>query len=116
MDLFKGGAPKKVSICDTTDERGAAKALGGRFLREDCGFFETCSHRVEDYDFTLSPAGSAVEIWYCQIDWTRVGPLMVVILIALGYAYKKYKDYQATGMFANVGVRRPHFNRSRFRR
>jgi hypothetical protein len=102
MDLF-GGSKKKVSICDTNDERAAAIALGGKFLREDCGFFEKCAHRVEDYDFTVSPEGHVVELWYCQIDWTRAGPLMLAMGFAGFLMYRKYKTMQAAGAFDNLG-------------
>ena len=120
MDIFKGGT-KKVSICDTTDERGAAQALGGKFLREDCGFFEQCAHRVEDYDFTQSANGNAVEIWYCQIDWTKAGPVLLVVLAVLFYAYKKINELRfggsGGGYTSSWARKRPSFSHgSRFRR
>ena len=111
MDLFKSGS-KKVSICDTTNERGAAIALGGKFLREDCGVFEKCSHQVEDYDFTNSNGVNVVEIWYCQIDWTKAGPLVLGILLVCFFIYRKYKQMQSTGRFAGIGRNR-HSMRSK---
>ena len=79
----------KNAICDMSDEYATAHALGGRFEREDCGFFEQCSHRVEKYDMTVSPGGSVVEIWYCAIDWRKVGPLIALALLFFWYVYRK---------------------------
>lgn len=84
----------KESICDMTDTMATAHALGGKFEREDCGFFENCDHRVEKYDMTI-PGGSMVEIFYCSIDWRKVGPLLLVLFVVLGILYRRLGKWRS---------------------
>jgi hypothetical protein len=79
------------SICDMSDVSATAFALGGRFDREDCSFFEKCDHRVEKYDMTV-PGGTMVDIWYCSIDWKKVGPAILGVLIVIFLIYRRIKS------------------------
>jgi hypothetical protein len=79
------------SICDMSDVSATAFALGGRFDREDCSFFEKCDHRVEKYDMTV-PGGAMVDIWYCSIDWKKVGPMILGALILMFLLYRRVKS------------------------
>lgn len=80
------------TICSVSDELLAAKALGGRFEREDCGYFEQCSHRVERYDASVAGKETALELYYCAIDWTKVGPLVALLVLFLAFAaYRLFK-------------------------
>lgn len=78
-------------ICDTSDEMATAAALGGKFDKENCGFFEVCDHKVEKYDMTV-PGGSVVDIFYCTIDWKKTGPVLMGILALLMYVWFKSKS------------------------
>lgn len=71
-----------------SDEMATAQALGGKFEREDCGFFELCNHKVEKYDMTI-PGGSIVDIYYCAIDWKKVGPIILLMFMFFVYAWRK---------------------------
>lgn len=82
---------KNQSICDFSDEQAAAYALGGKFEREDCGFFELCNHKVEKYDMTVD-GGSRVDIVYCALDWKKVGPLIVIVLLFMLFMWKKSRS------------------------
>lgn len=84
------------TICEMSDVSATAFALGGRFDREDCGFFEKCGHRVEKYDMTV-PGGTMVDIWYCCIDWKKVGPLLLGIVILLFLFYRRMKSATSFG-------------------
>lgn len=79
------------TVCDFSDFSGAAHALGGKFEREDCGFFEECTHRVEKYDMTIE-GGSVVEIWYCTIDWRKTGPIILGVVVLMWFLYRKIKS------------------------
>ena len=73
-----------------------AHALGGKFEREDCGFFEKCDHRVEKYDMTVS-GGAIVEIFYCSIDWKKAGPLLIALLVLLVILYRRLSNWRSGG-------------------
>lgn len=83
-------------ICDTSDDMGAAYALGGKFEREDCGWFENCDHRIEKVDMTV-PGGSVVEIMYCSVDWQKVGPLALALLVFFFFLYRRMKGVSSMG-------------------
>ena len=100
MEYLKSS--NKPSICHTNDEKGAATALGGGFLREDCGFFSKCSRHVEDYDFSGGNQ-NVVEIWYCALDWTKVLPTMLLTLIIIFFIYRKFKQLKESGSFSRFG-------------
>jgi hypothetical protein len=76
------------TICHVSDVNAAAVQLGGKFEREDCGFFSKCTHNVEKYD-TSVPQGGYVEIMFCELDWTRVVPLLVVLLLVALWVRRK---------------------------
>lgn len=86
----------KDTVCAMSDEFATAQALGGKFQREDCGFFETCDHKVEKYDMTI-PGGSVVEIFYCNIDWKKVGPLLLVIMVFIVIIWRKSRGVGGGG-------------------
>lgn len=88
------------SICDMSDTMATAFALGGKFEREDCGFFENCDHKIEKYDMTV-PGGAMVEIFYCSIDWKKVGPLIAAVLVVLFLIYRRVKSYSPTSYIAD---------------
>ena len=74
-----------MTICSVSDPITAGIQLGGKFEREDCGYFSSCTHVVEKYD-TL--ANSYAEITYCEINWTVAGPFLFILLVIL-YQLKK---------------------------
>ena len=74
-----------MTICCVSDPNTAGALLGGKFERENCGYFSTCSHIVEKYDTVMQ---SYAEITYCEINWTTLGPLLLIILFIL-YRIKK---------------------------
>lgn len=80
------------SICALAqgDEKAAAKALGGSFILESCGFFSNCDHRVERYDFS-SGKETYVEMYYCSTDVVKVGGVVAVVLVALFLLIRKMK-------------------------
>lgn len=80
----------RETICHMSDLNSTAYALGGKFDKEDCGFFEECTHRVEKYDMTVQ-GGSAAEIWYCVIDWRKVGPLIILGILLIIYIARKIR-------------------------
>lgn len=84
---------KVESLCHVApgDEVKVARVLNGRFDIEDCGFFGTCDHKVEKFDFTASSNGNYVEIWYCSTDWAKAGGWVVIIII-LFLIYRKLKN------------------------
>lgn len=76
------------TICSVSDEFAAAAALGGKFDRENCSFFETCDHTVEKHDMTVNPP-TYVEISYCSLDWKKVGPSLVFGLLLFFLMYRR---------------------------
>ena len=74
-----------MTICSVSDPNTAGAHLGGKFERENCGYFSTCSHVVEKYDTVMQ---SYAEITYCEINWTTLGPVILVVLFIL-YRLKK---------------------------
>jgi hypothetical protein len=84
----------RETICSTSDTAAAAIVLGGRFDLEDCSFFETCSHRVQRYDVDASDRPLTVELRYCAIDWTKAGPLAVLVLLVLFWAYRRSRSFK----------------------
>ncbi len=97
-----------------TDEMATAMALGGRFEREDCGFFEQCSHQVEKYDMTV-PGGSITTIFYCSIDWYKVGPVLAFIMFMLFLVYRRYRRNKAmeAGDYSSSSRHRDRHHRRR---
>lgn len=94
---------KRSTICDTSDVMAAADALGGRFDREDCGFFEKCDHRVEKYDMTV-PGGASVEIFYCSIDWKKTGPILLAVFVVMFLLYRRLKGVgSGMGSYSDYG-------------
>ena len=79
-----------------TNEYTAAHALGGRFELEACGFFEECSHKVEKYDMTANTNGPIIsEVYYCALDWMKVGPLIAISIMILFFVFKKTRGIGA---------------------
>ena len=74
-----------MTICSVSDPITAAIHLGGKFEREDCGYFSSCTHTVEKYD---TMANSYVEVTYCEINWMVAGPFLFLLLVIL-YQMKK---------------------------
>lgn len=79
------------TICEVSDVGAAMHQLGGKFDREDCGFFSKCTHIVEKYDATV-PNGSYVQVVYCETDWMKAAPLMFVVAIILFYVWRRAKN------------------------
>ena len=85
------GEKKKEVVCDVTNVNAASAVFGGSFRREDCGFFETCSHHVEEYNSSLNAVSPVVGISYCAVDWMKVGPLVAVIILVIVFLYMKLR-------------------------
>jgi hypothetical protein len=83
----------KETVCDVSSVNAAALVLGGGFRREDCGFFESCSHNVEEFD----GQGAIVELTYCAIDWYKVGPLIALFVILVLYIWYKIRRARQAG-------------------
>ena len=86
MSYLPGG-----TICAVSNPAAAAVQLGGKFDREDCGWFSKCEHPVEKYDTTIA-GGGYVEIWYCEIDWLKTAPLMVAVFVVMVLFYRRLKN------------------------
>jgi hypothetical protein len=78
------------TICSVSDVGAAAQQMGGKLELEKCGFFSKCTHGVEKIDVTLS-TGGYVEILYCEADWIKVGPVLLVFLIFCWYIWSKMR-------------------------
>lgn len=84
MDYFDG------TICHVSDVGAAAQQLNGKFKLENCGFFSKCTHNVENFDIT-QPSGGYVEIIYCETDWIKTAPVVIITLIIIWYIWQKMK-------------------------
>ena len=97
---------RKTAICDMSDEFATASVLGGKFEREDCGFFEECTHQVEHYDMTVSGGPTSVQIWYCAIDWKKVGPIILCFILLMWYVFRRVHQARSAGAVASSGYKK----------
>lgn len=77
------------TICSVSDVAAAASQLGGKLEVEKCGFFSKCTHAVEKYDITKTNGDSYVEILYCEIDWTKALPMIIVCVLFMIMLYRR---------------------------
>ena len=94
-------SPESICALAAGDERAAYNAFGKPFQIEACGVFGNCDHQVEKYDFS-SGGGVHVVVYYCSVDYMKVGGCVLFVIALLVVVWKLAKRAKQRRMEARM--------------